>query len=245
MRGTLRTLRDVLNACATRPDRTAHRDDKIKYAVRFANSMAICIANGVRDAFSELKDVQPYADGTGMESSALAVRGVKKLDVNFSDPMLGLGLGISLKSVHFRDISGGHRYTHNRKRNDEELRAEASGYHQRQPYAVLVAVIFLPFDACEDAKGNHPSSFGSWVQHLRPLAGRNEPHQDIQLFEKVFIGLYDPEGPSMEFFDVLNPPPRAGKPRQLLTFTEFLHDVHRTFERRNNLEFQWAEDLRS
>jgi hypothetical protein len=61
------------------------------------------------------------------------------------------------------------------KRNEEELRIEASGYHKRQPYAVMAGILFLPFDACEDGKKNNPSSFGSWVRHLRPYAGRTAP----------------------------------------------------------------------
>src|SRR5438094_747375 len=82
-----------------------------------------------------------------------------------------------------------HLHTHNMKRNDEELRTEASGYHQRQPYAVMIGVVFLPYDSCDDARGMHPSSFGAWVRYLRPLAGRDEPHDEIARFERVFIGL--------------------------------------------------------
>lgn len=239
----MHTLLDVLEASQPRPDDEAEAAEKIKYAVRFANSMAVCIASGLRSRFKEFKSIKPGPDGGGTESPALSVRGVKKLDVNFSDPMLGLGLGISLKSVHFRDIGGAHQYTHNRKRNDEELRTEAGGYHERQPYAVMVAVVFLPLDACDDAKGDRPSSFGSWVKYLRPLAGRNDPKDDIQRFERVFVALYDPAGTAMDFFDVSKAPTRTGRPNDSLTYEEFLNEVHSTFERRNSLDFQWAEDL--
>jgi uncharacterized protein (UPF0254 family) len=241
----IHTLRDVLEASGPRPD-GGNRNDKNAYATRFANAMAICIANGLRRRFREFERIKPSPDGTGTESGALAVRGVKRLDVNFSDPKLGLGLGISLKSVHFRELEGARGYTHNMKRNDEELRTEASGYHQRQPYAVMVAVVFLPIDAYDvhqDARPERPSSFGAWVQYLRPLAGRNEPHEDIQKFERVFIGVYDPAGSAMEFFDVTKPPPRTGRPRYCYSYEEFLDEVHTTFARRNSLEFQWAEDL--
>lgn len=239
----IKTLRDVLSACEPRPDDEDGREEKGKYAVRFADKMAVCIANGLRSKFKAFRNVKPNPDGTGTESPALAVRGVKRLDVNFSDLKLGLGLGISLKSVHFRDIGGAHLYTHNRKRNDEELRTEASGYHERQPYAVMAAVVFLPYAACDDARKTHPSSFGSWVQYLRPLAGREEPRDDIQRFERVFVALYDPSGKSMEFFDVMKPPPKSGRPKASFSFEDFLIEVHTTFSRRNSLEFQWAEDI--
>jgi hypothetical protein len=74
---------------------------------------------------------------------------MKKLDVNYSTPQLGLALGVSLESINCRDAST-ERYTKNYSRNDNELRAEATDYHQRQPYAVLAGVLFLPFDSCDD-----------------------------------------------------------------------------------------------
>ena len=39
------------------------------------------------------------------------------------------------------------------KRNEEELRIEASGYHKRQPYTVMIGVLFLPFDGADEKKG--------------------------------------------------------------------------------------------
>ena len=62
--------------------------------------MAGCIANGLRDRF---EGILPDEAGRGVESPAQSVRGPKKLDVNFSTTQLGLGFGISLKSVHFRE----------------------------------------------------------------------------------------------------------------------------------------------
>jgi hypothetical protein len=243
---TICTLEHVLAAAAPRPpdvapnptDRHRLSEEKRTYATRFADKMAICIANGLRDRFP---GVLPDALGRGVESAAQSVRGPKKLDVNYSTPQLGLGFGISLKSVHFREklIRG---YIHNMKRNDEELRTEASGYHQRQPYAVMIAVLFLPDDACDDASPRYPSSFGNWVRYLRPLAQRRAPHDDIARYERVFIGLYDRDGAKMEFFDVENAPPRTGRPANLLNYTEFLDEIEKTYLRRNASEFEWADD---
>ncbi|MDE1947965.1 MAG: hypothetical protein KGL43_01655 [Burkholderiales bacterium] len=191
--------------------------------------------------------------------SAASVRGSKQLDVNFSTPQLGLGLGISLKSVHLRETTGAQRYTHNMKRNEEELRIEANGYHQRQPYAVMVGVLCLPFDACSDARGGaSPSSFGSWVRHLRPFSGRSSPNDEADRFEGLYVALYDPDGSDLRFFDIRSDPPRnrvperegelfgpAGRdrpPRRLLSYAEFLDEVHHAFLRRNHADFRWADD---
>ena len=170
------------------------------------------------------------------------MRGQKQLDVNFSTPGLGLALGISLKSVHLREEKGAQRYTHNMKRNKEELRIEASGYHKRQPYAVMIAVLFLPFDSADDAKKKHSSSsFGSWVRHLRPYTGRQDPKNDIDKFEKIYIGLYEPDGSALRFFDVQEAPPKNGRPTQVLDYRRFLDEVYHTYLRRNEAEFMWAE----
>lgn len=240
------TLKEVLEAAEPRPPDVAadptqrHRlsEEKRTYATRFADKMAICIANGLRERFP---NVLPDEAGRGVESPAQSVRGPKKLDVNYSTPQLGLGFGISLKSVHFREkLNRG--YIHNMKRNDEELRTEASGYHQRQPYAVMIAVVFLPLDACDDASPRHPSSFGSWVKYLRPLAQRRAAQDDIARYERVFVGLYDRGGEKMEFFDVEQAPPRRGRPKNLLNYTEFLDEIEKTYLRRNASEFEWAAD---
>ncbi len=199
--------------------------------------MAICIADGLRDRFP---GVLPDADGRGLESPAQSVRGPKKLDVNYSTPQMGLGFGISLKAVHFREKEK-RGYIRNMKRNDEELRSEARGYHQRQPYAVMVAVLFLPDDSCDDATGTHPSSFGAWVRCLRPLAQRQSAHDDIHRYERVFIALYSRDGSSMEFFDVTLAPPRRGRPTSVLSYHQFLNEVERSFLQRNVAEFEWAD----
>jgi hypothetical protein len=244
---SVRTLLDVLEAAAPRPPDVArtreerHKlsEDKRTYATRFADKMAICIANGVRERFP---GVLPDEFGKGVESPAQSVRGPKKLDVNYSTPQLGLGFGISLKSVHFKEKDK-RGYIHNMKRNDEELRTEASGYHQRQPYAVMIAVVFLPDDACEDASARHSSSFGAWVRYLRPLAQRHAPHEDIARYERVFVGLYDRSGAKMEFFDVERAPPKTGRPKDLLSYAEFLDEIEKTHLRRNAAEFEWADDV--
>jgi hypothetical protein len=226
-------ISSVLKEAEPRPTRSDPVGAKNKYASRFADAMAARIAN-------DLSPDLPGITATPARTAASA-RGRKQLDVNFSTPQLGLGLGISLKSVHLRDVKPPHRYTHNLKRNEEELRIEASGYHKRQPYAVMVAAVFLPFDSCEDGRRNNPSSFGSWVRHLRPYTGRREPDQEIDRFEKIFIALYEPDGSAVEFFDVELNPPKNGRPRNTISYGQFLSTVYDAYLKRNEAQFQWAD----
>jgi hypothetical protein len=168
----LSVLRGVLARARPRPSMDDSQNEKNKYAIRFADHIAQHIADGLRE---RLKGIEASTKRT-----AGSVKGPTQLDVNFSTTEVGLAIGISLKSIHLRDKGSGARYTHNMKRNEEELRIEASGYHKRQPYAVMVAVLFLPFNSCDDAKTKTgASSLGSWVRHLRPYAGRTAPDDDI------------------------------------------------------------------
>lgn len=227
-----RILADVLKFSEPRPSVNAVQAEKNKYAIRFADKMAELIA---RDLGPHLKGIEATT-----KRGAGSVRGKKQLDVNFSTPHLGLALGISLKSVHLRDPKS-QRYTHNMKRNEEELRIEATGYHKRQPYAVMVGVLFLPFDSCQDGRKENPSSFGSWVRHLRPYGARVNTTNDSDRFEKIYIALYEPDGTSLRFFDTELDPPKNRKPSDLMSYRQFLNAVYHIYLRRNSADFRWAD----
>jgi len=231
------SFRDVLIAAGDRPGGSGDRS-KNSYATAFANAMARLIAHALRPRFEGIK---PDSSGRGIESPAQSLRGLKRLDVNFSTQTAGLGLGLSLKSVHTPDKDPKHRFHHNMKRNDEELRVEALGYHQRQPYAVLVAVIVLPFAACEDGSADRPSSFGTWVEYVWSLGRRSDLSGEFDRFEAVFVALYDPGSEELGFFDVNEPPPRTGRPASLLSLSQFADHVASLYDRRNDLEFCWAD----
>ncbi|TIN20133.1 MAG: hypothetical protein E5Y51_03815 [Mesorhizobium sp.] len=185
--------------------------------------------------------ILPSPDGKGHESRARTSKGYKKLDVNYSTPELGLGLGVSIKTINAVDPSS-KRYTKNFTRVDAELRAEAADYHERQPYATMVAVIFLPFAACDDASDRDPSSFGAAVQLFRNRAGRDEPADSHMLFEGVFVGLYDTHPGAFGdtvFVDVMAPPPWRGRPRNVLSFDEVVAGIVSIYDKRNWPEFEW------
>ena len=240
-------LKIALDAAEPRPTASSTQSEKTNYAVRFADKMADEFAIDLAPFFPEIE--------ASTARTAASSQGKKQLDVNFSTPKLGLALGISLKSVHTRDATKPNRYTHNMKRNDEELGIEATVYHERQPYAVMIAVIFLPLDSCTDAKTRtNPSSFGSWVQKLRSRVGRVEPDDRISLFEKGYIALYKPDGSELRFFDIQSAPPKQGVPkyegdligldqlpRRLMTYEEFLREVYGAYQLRNHTEFQWDD----
>jgi hypothetical protein len=250
--GGITTIREALEAAEPRPRVQDRAPEKKNYAERFSRSLATCFANALRGAFP---GILPTEAGEKQESRARTAKGLKKLDVNYSTPELGLALGVSIKTINFRDYSEKtkkvRRYSKNYGRNDNELRAEATDYHQRQPYAVLVAIIFLPVDSCDDAgtgggQEKGISSFGACVRFFRPRAGRKTPKDDVDLFERVFIALYEPEGDDKGdtlFFDVMNKPPRARRPRadEVLTFEQLIEQIRLTYDLRNDPPFEWAD----
>jgi hypothetical protein len=222
------TDRDVRDAEAVAKDKKKFKKD-LKFAIAFAKHM------GAEASKALAPDFPGIISG---EKPSRAVRGMKRVDVKYATAEAGLGLALSFKSVHFGEReSGDARFIHNMKRNDEELRVEATGHHLRQPYAVMVGVVFLPFESCRD--GDEQSSFASWVEYLWPLKGRTEPEDAPDRYELVFMGLYARDRSELGFYEVGGPVacPRKGGPKQLLTFPEFLARIRKVYDMRNGRDF--------
>lgn len=234
----------VLVGAEPKPALTDPAAEKKNYAQRLSTGLAQMVADTLRDG-KYFPGVLPNADGSGQESPARTGKGVKKLDVNYSTPQLGLGLGVSIKTINFLDQGTG-RYTKNATRVDNELRAEALDYHKRQPYAVLVAVVYLPVDACDDGtagRENSSSSFAQVVNVLRHRAGRGDHDGDKELFEAVYVGLYYHTGPErghVAYFDVTKAPPQFGFPAGLVVdYDELVKDMVRVYDQRNSTAPAW------
>ncbi len=253
-----KTIAEALGQAGMRPigETLDQRARKQQRATNLSNALAMVFAHALRDR--GLAGTLPDTEGKRLESPALTVRGAKRLDVNFSTPQLGLGLGVSIKTMMSWDINQ-HSYVHNLKRNDEELLVEALSYHKRQPFAVMVAVVFFPIDGAFDTgmKGGGLSSLAKAVKHFRFMASRPTPRDDPEYFEKFFVGLLGVDGgaesivPQHEqlaamrgqsaiFVDVMDPPTKSGIPPTWMTFDNMIAEFVRCFERRNSPEFHWA-----
>lgn len=256
-----RELLRPLDASEPKPGPTAERADKKNYAQRLSNALAQTIADALRPAH---KSVTPDAAGRGQEASVGVAQGTKRLDVKVTDPTLGLLLSLSIKTYSFQDWDakkGLGRYTKNIVRNDHELRGEASVLHQRQPYSVVIGVMFEPIETALDGKTGR-SSFAHHVATLRKRAGRGrrrvhvsgaEGWMDVggedsrhDLCERVFIGLYETEGERrghVRFVDVERPVPERGLPHatRTLSFSEFVDEVVEEVRKRNSSAPAWSD----
>jgi hypothetical protein len=230
----------ALDAAGDRAVAQQSQSAKKNYAQALSNVLARKVADALRQDFP---GILPDEDGRGAESRARTKKGFKKLDVNYSTLELGLALGVSLKSVNFPEGKA-NNYAKNVTRVDNELRAEAEDYHARQPFAVLAALYFVPVAAAGNATEKKPSSFGHMVRILRHRALRTRIDDPPSLFEKIYIGLYVPEGSDrgkVSFFDVERAPPWKGFPNPVLGFAQVIEEIRRLFTERNKTEFVWAD----
>lgn len=205
----------------------------------FSHDLAEMLARDLRSRFPVR-----FGNAEAGEKRAGTDVGAKRLDVNVSDKMYGLRVGVSIKTILQKDKKSG--YVKNRKRIDEEFLAEAMAYHVRQPYSVLVGIYFLPSDGCLDGNDRRASSFGQWVEKLYHRSGRGNPKHDPELFERMFIGLFEKDGPKkgeVWFFDAQKAPPKKGPPSDvdLESWDWLLNAIHSEFVKRS-AGFRWADD---
>lgn len=198
------------------------RGEKKNFAQRFSTALAQKTAEALRPDF---EGIQPSADGVGHESLSKSASGLKKIDVNYSSRRSGLELAVSIKTINFKDEGTG-RYTKNTKRVDGELRAEAEDVHRRQPYAVLVAYLFLPADAADDGKAGI-SSLKHNATVLAMRSGRVDIKNDLSRIELAFVGLYTDDG-KVAFYHPESIPAN-GVPAKSLKFSDtiaLVRDMH-------------------
>lgn len=198
-------LRSGLLRLGPKPTDDASQSQKKRYSELSSEVIALAFAEELRNR--GLKETRPALPGTldrsGAERRMAGGIGAKKVDVTWTTEESGLLLGISIKTINFRDGKTGN-FQKNLINRRGDMLIEAVTLHRRFPYAVLIGFIFLDKDAENDATLKRKSTFMNAHRRLRLFTGRSDPIGRDEQYERMYIGLLDSieEQPSARVYDV-------------------------------------------
>lgn len=177
-----------------RPNDAAARADKQRWAQKASHALAHGLAKCLRDR--NVPEVLPARDDTGASSGAerrlAGGIGAKRVDVSWATETAGLILGLSVKTINFRDRRSGN-YQKNLTNRRSDLAMEAVTLHRRFPYAVVAGFLFLDHGAETDDTDLRNSTFVNAHQRLRLFHGRRDPAGREEQLEGLYVVLLDSE----------------------------------------------------
>lgn len=128
-------------------------------------------------------------DGSGAERRIAGGIGSKKVDVSWTTEESGLLLGISVKTVNFRDSKGHFQKNLTNRRGD--LLFESTTLHRRFPFAVLAGLFILDVGATTDGTTKRQTTFLNAHDRLRLFTGRNDIEGREEQFERLYVCVFD------------------------------------------------------
>lgn len=195
------TISDAVRNAGLKPADTESREAKKNYAERLSNEVARYLAAQLREL--GLKDCQPDARG-GRERQFAGGIGAKKVDVSFATEEDGLVLGVSIKSICFRDRKT-QNYQKNLTNRRGDLLSETTTLHQRFPYAVVGGLFLFEQGAAEDHTRNRVSTFTTAHEYFRSFDNRSTQTNAVQKFEVLGFALFTANEPyAVKYYDAGN-----------------------------------------
>jgi hypothetical protein len=175
-----------------KPPDTATRAIKKRYSEQVSQVIAAAFAEELR--LRGLKEARPALPGSvgasGAERRMAGGIGAKKVDVTWATEQSGLLLGMSVKSINFRD-SKTKNFQKNLINRRGDMLIEAVTLHRRFPYSVLAGFIFLDKEAATDSTKKRRSTFENAHNRLRLFTGREDPAGRDEQYEQMYILLLD------------------------------------------------------
>lgn len=218
-----------LSKLPPKPADTAKREDKKGYSELVSQAVAAAFAEELR--LRGLKEALPASPGllgtSGAERRMAGGIGAKKVDVTWSTEESGLLLGISIKSINFRDVRT-KNFQKNLVNRRGDMLIEAVTLHRRFPYAVLAGFLFLDKDAANDGTVKRRSTFANAHNRLKLFTGRDDPAGRDEQYERMYILLLD----ATPFTSSLLAH-RVGQPSEIITLTEIFDDLVSLVAERN------------
>lgn len=181
-----------LASLGPKPPDNAPQPVKKSYSERISAAVAVAIAQELRErGMAEARPAPPgLTSDSGAERRMAGGIGAKKVDVTWSTEESGLLLGISIKTINFRDTRT-RNYQKNLTNRRGDMLIEAVTLHRRFPYSVLAALFFLDKDAASDQTSQRKSTFENAHTRLRLFTGRDDPGGRDEQFECFFLVLLD------------------------------------------------------
>jgi hypothetical protein len=193
-------LRAALISAGDKPGDFSSAPVKKAYSERISAVVAMAVAEELRER--GLKAARPAPPGvldvSGAERRMAGGIGAKKVDVTWATEEAGLLLGISIKSINFRDKASGHFQKNVTNRRGDML-FEAVTLHRRFPYAVLGGLFFLDAAAEHDGTARRRSTFLNTHLRLRLFTGRDDPGGRDEQYERLYIVLLEASSRAAEF----------------------------------------------
>lgn len=214
-------LLEALRLLPTKPPDSATRAEKKNYSQLLSEKVALAFAAELRDR--GLKEIRPAAPGevggSGAERRVSGGIGAKKVDVSWATGESGLLLGISIKSINFRDKRS-KNFQKNLTNRRGDMLFEAVTLHRRFPYAVLIGFFFFDKEADEDQTKTRRSTFENAHHRLKLFTGREAVDRPEEQYEKLFLVLYDANQfqPSVQVFN-------AGNATEEVNLADAFHEI--------------------
>lgn len=219
----------ALKSLPPKPPDTAPREPKHKYSQKVSEVLAVAIGRELRQR--GMKEARPASpgelDSSGAERRMAGGIGAKKVDVTWATEESGLLLGISIKSINFRDKRS-KNFQKNLTNRRGDMLFEGVTLHRRFPYAVLAGFFFLDKGALTDGTAKRRSTFENAHSRLKLFTGRNDPAGRDEQYERLYVVSMEAT-PFMSSAQVYE----AGRPERPVTFAEVLDDIIALVAERN------------
>lgn len=185
-----------LAALLPKPPDSAAREAKQNFSQLVSNAAALVLAEEL--TARGLVGTYPavgVGGRLGAERRLAGGIGAKRVDVSWATEQSGLLLGLSIKSINFRDGRSGN-FQKNLTNRRGDLLFESVTLHRRFPYGVLGGFLILDAGAATDSTERRKSTFENAGYHLRLFRGRRDPAGREEQYEELFVVLFDAESPN-------------------------------------------------
>lgn len=225
-------LKKGLMAVGDKPADSARATEKKAYSEKVTQAVALALAEELRRR--GLRGARPGPAGqrgaSGAERRMAGGIGARKVDVTWSTEDSGLLIGISIKSINFRDTRT-QNFQKNLTNRRGDMLFEAVTLHRRFPYAVLAGLFFLDAGAAEDGTERRKSTFLNAHARLALFTGRNDPGGRDEQFERLYIVLLNASSTFAELDAYL-----VGQPESPVAIGDLINDLlERTAVRNSDL----------